>query len=214
MPLGLPRVGVGAKNEMREHSRPRLLGGRLAIDFANAPGVPGNPSEEFSWEQLVLFLETAGVVSRERGLSLLALSQNDPQEAEEILSRAIRLRDGLRRAFRALVSKERVAPEWVKPINQVLQITEGHDELVADAAGWKLEFIAREGGSDWLLAAIARSAAEILTEGVGARLQVCGNPACGLFFCDRSRTKRRRWCSMAICGNRHKVASFARRHGL
>jgi len=190
----------------------RLLGGRLAIDFANAPGFPGNPAAEFSWEQLVLFLEAAGVVSRERGLTLLELSGSDPQAAAGILSRAIRLRDGLRKAFGALVRKERIAREWIEPVNEVLRITEGHDELVADAGGWKLEFVAREGGSDWLLAAIARSAAEILTEGEGARLQMCANPGCGLFFCDRSRTKRRRWCSMAICGNRHKVASFARRH--
>jgi predicted RNA-binding Zn ribbon-like protein len=115
-------------------------------------------------------------------------------------------------AFGALVRKERVAREWIEPINEVLRITEGHDELVREAGTWKLEFIAREGGLDWLLAAIARSAAEILVEGPQAHLRLCANPSCGLFFCDASRTRRRRWCSMAICGNRHKVASFARRH--
>jgi predicted RNA-binding Zn ribbon-like protein len=190
---------------------PQLLGGRLAVDFANTPSYPGTPSGDLSWEHLVLFLEAARVVSRERGLSLLALAQNDPQAANEILSRAMRLRGGLRGAFGALVRNERIASQWVEPINEVLRITEGHDELVLDATGWKLEFIAREAGADWLLAAIARSAAEILTEGARAGLRRCANPACGLFFCDQSKTQRRRWCSMAICGNRHKVASFAKR---
>jgi predicted RNA-binding Zn ribbon-like protein len=206
-------IGRSEDEVAKENARPRMLGGRLAIDFANVPGYPGNPSAELSWEQLVMFLEAARVVSTERGQNLMALSQNDPQAADGILSRAIALRGGLRKAFGALVRDEGIAQEWIVPVNQVLRITEGHDELVADSAGWKLEFIAREGGSDWLLAAIARSGAEILAEGPKARLRVCANPACGLFFCDKSKTKRRRWCSMAICGNRHKVASFARRHG-
>ena len=75
-----------------------------------------------------------------------------------------------------------------------------------------MEFIAREGGLDWLLAAVARSAAEIVAEGARARLRVCANGDCGLFFYDESRTHRRRWCSMAVCGNRSKVAAFARKH--
>jgi len=204
---------------MREHklSDPGaarlLLGGRLAVNFANSPSLPGVPAREPSWEELVAFLEACGVVSRERGANLLVLPDSDPQSAEKILSRAIRLREGLRKAFAAMVRKERVIAEWIVPINEILRITEGHDELTQDSSGWKLEFMAREGGLDWLLAAVARSAAEIIAEGSQARLRMCANPSCSLYFFDASRTHRRRWCSMAICGNRHKVSSFARRHG-
>ena len=188
-----------------------LLGGRLAIDFGNAPSYPGAPFGGLSWEDLVLFLEAAQVVTHERSATLLALSQTDPQAADVVLSRAIRLRDALRQIFGAMACKERVAREWITPINEILRITEGHDELIQADGNWKLEFVAREGGLDWLLAAIARSAAEILVEGHNARVRACANPGCGLFFCDTSRTHRRRWCSMAVCGNRHKVATFSRR---
>jgi predicted RNA-binding Zn ribbon-like protein len=188
-----------------------LLGGRLAIDFANAPSYPAAPFGGLSWEELVLFLEASRIVSRERGATLLSLSQTDPQTADTVLSRAIRLRDALREVFGAMVRRGPITREWVAPINEILRITEGHDELVPEQGAWKLEFIAREGGPDWLLAAIARSAAEILVQGASARLCRCANPGCGLFFCDNSRTHRRRWCSMAVCGNRHKVANFARR---
>jgi predicted RNA-binding Zn ribbon-like protein len=191
-----------------------LLGGRLAVDFANAPSYPGAPDHDLSWEGLVTFLEVSRIVSADRGAELLTLSQSDPRAAFSVLSRAVRLRDSLRRTFGAMVRKERVVPEWVQPVNEVLRITEGHDELVHNDGSWKLEFIAREGGLEWLLAAIARSAAEILVEGAEARIRSCANPGCGLFFCDTSRTHRRRWCSMAICGNRHKVASFARRRSV
>jgi predicted RNA-binding Zn ribbon-like protein len=188
-----------------------MLGGRLAIDFANAPSYPGAPFRELSWEELMLFLEAAQIVSPERGATLLALSRTDPRAAEALLGRAIKLRDALRGCFIAMARNAHIAEERVAPINAILRITEGHDELVFSDGAWKLEFVAREGGLDWLLAAIARSASEILTEGAEARLRVCANPVCGLFFCDTSRTHRRRWCSMAVCGNRHKVASFARR---
>jgi predicted RNA-binding Zn ribbon-like protein len=188
-----------------------LLGGRLAVDFANAPSYPGSPDDELTWEEFVTFLEVSHIVSAERGAHLLTLSETDPKAAFAVLSRAVRLRDALRGAFAGLVGNERIARELSDPINEVLRITEGHDELVYDNETWKLEFIAREGGLDWLLAAIARSAAEILVEGAKARIRRCANPGCELFFCDKSRTRRRRWCSMAICGNRQKVARFARR---
>jgi predicted RNA-binding Zn ribbon-like protein len=83
--------------------------------------------------------------------------------------------------------------------------------LVYQGGAWRIEFIGREAGLDWLLAAIARSAADIVSEGAKTRLRVCANPNCELFFYDDSRTRRRRWCSMATCGNRSKVAAFARR---
>jgi hypothetical protein len=159
-----------------------LLGGRLAVDFANAPSYPGAPFNDLSWEEFIGFLEAARIVSTERSDQLLALPETDP-----------------------------IAPKWTKPINDVLRITEGHDELTEIDGRWRLHFFARETGLDWLLAAIARSAAEIVIEGDAAKVRVCANPACGLFFCDKSRTHKRRWCSMAICGNRNKVASFARR---
>jgi predicted RNA-binding Zn ribbon-like protein len=189
-----------------------LLGGRLAIDFANAPSYPGLASQDLTWEAFVAFLEVSHVVSHDRSLTLLDLPRSDPHSAEVVLLRANRLKTSLRSAFRALLHQERVLQEWIEPINEILRITEGHDELVADTSRWKLEFFAREGGLDWLLAAVARSAAEIIAEGSHTHLRLCANPGCGLFFWDDSRTRRRRWCSMAVCGNRHKVASFVRRH--
>ena len=188
-----------------------LLGGRLAVDFANAPSYPGAPFNDLSWEEFIGFLEAARIVSPERSDQLLTLAETDPRAAHGLLTRALHLRDALREILTALVNRQPVVFEWTKPINDVLRITEGHDELTQIDGRWKLRFVAREAGLEWLLAAVARSAAEILLEGEAAKVRVCANPACGLFFCDKSRTHKRRWCSMAICGNRNKVASFARR---
>ena len=191
-------------------SRLPLLGGRLSLDFVNA--IP--PKSELSWEHLIDFLESTSIVSAERGMQLFSLPQSDPQTAEALLLKARRLGSALRKAFAAMLRKQRLAREWIDPVNEVLRVTEGHDELVGQDSVWKIEFVAREGGLDWLLAAVARSGAEIIAEGSRARLRLCANPECGLFFYDDSRTRRRRWCSMAICGNRSKVAAFARKHAL
>jgi predicted RNA-binding Zn ribbon-like protein len=185
-----------------------LLGGRLCLDFVNT--TPAH--SELSWESLILFLEAARVVSSERCAQLLALPQSDPQAAEGLLRKAQRLCASLHKVFTAMHRKQKIGADWTEPVNEILRITEGHDELICREGAWQIEFVAREGGLDWLLAAVARSAAELVAEGPRARLRLCANPHCGLFFYDKSRTRRRRWCSMAICGNRSKVAAFARKH--
>ncbi len=190
---------------------PRLLGGRLALDFANTVPARG----ELSWEELITFLQATQIATPERGRELLALSHSDPQAADALLWKAQRLGNALRNSFEAMLRKQKIAREWVESVNEILRITEGHDELGSvDGSEWALEFVAREGGLEWLLAAVARSGAETISEGTRARLRMCANPDCGLFFYDTSRTRRRRWCSMAACGNRSKVAAFARRHAL
>lgn len=185
-----------------------LLGGRLSLDFVNTTVRSAGPN----WEELIGFLEAARIVSAERGARLLVLPQIDRQASENLLLKARRLHASLHKIFACMVRKERIAQEWIGPVNEILRITEGHDELVQQESLWQIEYIAREDGLDWLLAAVARSAAELVVEGARARIRLCANPRCGLFFYDASRTHRRRWCSMAICGNRSKVAAFARKH--
>lgn len=197
---------------MSAKGSPPLVGGRLCIDFANAGTISAAPPpESLSWEQLVLFLAKAGIVTAERGDRLLGLTQSDPRAAEGILGQANRLQRAVRQILAAMVRGRHLAAEWVEPINAVLRITEGHDEITWSGNEWRMEFVAREEGLEWLLAAIARSGAELIAEGPKARVRLCANPTCSLFFYDDSRTRRRRWCTMTLCGNRNKVAAFAKR---
>ena len=61
------------------------------------------------------------------------------------------------------------------------------------------------------LGEIAYNAAQLLTEGDLQRVRKCESHDCSLMFYDRTKAHRRRWCSMALCGNRHKVAEFRKR---
>jgi len=57
-----------------------------------------------------------------------------------------------------------------------------------------------------LLAVSAQAWANLLVEGDPTLIRQC--PGCTVIFYDRTKAHRRRWCSMALCGNRAKV----RRH--
>jgi len=62
-----------------------------------------------------------------------------------------------------------------------------------------------------LLATIAREAVELFGGADAGRIHQCQAPVCTLFFLDTSRSGERKWCSMAACGNKAKVAEFRRR---
>jgi predicted RNA-binding Zn ribbon-like protein len=186
---------------------PKLIAGRLALDFANLTP----EAHDLSWREFVAFLVNSRVVSEDRGQRLEMLERSEPAAVDGVLLKILQLRECLRAVFAAVEERRDFPKAWVAPINEILRVTEGHDELVPQEGHWRMEYIARESGLEWLLAAIARSAAELIVEGHLAPLKRCANRECRLFFYDDSRTRQRRWCSMAVCGNRHKVAAFLRR---
>lgn len=193
-----------------------LSANRLCLEFANLPFASGDPIERaIFWDEFVDFLAARQIISPEKTPYVRALAETDPRAAQNLLNHAERLGKALRISFRAILAGKNILQQWVHPINETLRITEGHDELQWDGLVWRLGFVAREEGLEWLLAAIARSGAELIAGGARDSLKQCGNPDCRILFCDDSRTHRRRWCSMALCGNRSKVAAFARRrnHG-
>jgi predicted RNA-binding Zn ribbon-like protein len=59
-----------------------------------------------------------------------------------------------------------------------------------------------------LLAPIPAAAAD----GSWQRTKICPSDTCRWAFFDESRNRSRRWCSMAVCGNREKGKAFRSRH--
>jgi predicted RNA-binding Zn ribbon-like protein len=62
-----------------------------------------------------------------------------------------------------------------------------------------------------LLAPIAEAAAELLVQADFNLVRQCEHQSCILWFLDTTKAHRRRWCSMALCGNRQKVEAFRKR---
>jgi predicted RNA-binding Zn ribbon-like protein len=71
--------------------------------------------------------------------------------------------------------------------------------------------IARGDAIASLLGPVAEAVAQLLAEGNFALVKQCEHPDCILWFYDRTKSHKRRWCSMAQCGNRYKAAQFRKR---
>lgn len=75
----------------------------------------------------------------------------------------------------------------------------------------ELDRFCQPNATDRVVAEIAFGAAQLLAEGDSSLLRKCESHECSLMFYDRTKSHKRRWCSMALCGNRHKVAEFRKR---
>ena len=183
------------------------------MDFANTVYDPNEPAGSLrSWNDLVDFLEAVGAKNRSDANRLRYMNIHNPRGCSKALAHTMVLRDSLRKVFASIEAKKGIPLEWIMAINVVLRSNEGYKRLVRTKAGWDLRFDMRREEPLQVLVCVARSAAKLIEQGLNAPVRKCGNPNCLLYFYDVSRTRRRRWCSMAICGNRMKVAAYARRN--
>ncbi len=69
----------------------------------------------------------------------------------------------------------------------------------------------RDDSAASLLEPVAASLADLLASDALRNVRQCEAHDCTLRFLDTTKSRRRRWCSMALCGNRMKVAAFRSR---
>jgi predicted RNA-binding Zn ribbon-like protein len=189
-----------------------FIGGRLCVDFANTIYAPAGSGDTLGgFDDLVAFLEAAGAVNGGEGRRLRTLARESPRQGATAFARTLALREMLRTLLAGLAGGGPVRRQWVDVVNTILQSDFGYPQLVARNGGWSVVSVASVQDPLVALVPVARSAAELIQEGPGAPVRKCANPKCVLYFYDASRTGKRRWCSMAVCGNRMKVAAHARR---
>jgi predicted RNA-binding Zn ribbon-like protein len=68
------------------------------------------------------------------------------------------------------------------------------------------------GGVAGALGRLVGIVAVSMAAGTWSRLKACQADRCGWAFYDHARNRSRRWCSMAVCGNRTKARSYRQRH--
>ncbi|MFE9930816.1 CGNR zinc finger domain-containing protein [Streptomyces sp. NPDC005533] len=87
-------------------------------------------------------------------------------------------------------------------IDAVLEHGRIRATLTAEGPGERTEFEDPTWGPAWTA---ARDYLELLA-GTPGRIRRCASGTCVLHFHDTSRNGTRRWCSMAVCGNRAKAS--------
>lgn len=119
----------------------------------------------------------------------------------------------LRETIRTLVAK-RKAGKKADPagLNTFLAEARSYLELAAKKDGsLQLNRKWKQRSAEEVLAPLAESAADLLVNGNFSLVRRCESEECVLWFYDRTKSHHRRWCSMATCGNRHKVAEYRKR---
>nr|WP_296360395.1 DUF1552 domain-containing protein [Ralstonia sp.] len=96
-------------------------------------------------------------------------------------------------------------------LNVFLRQAPSHPVLVWENGTPRVERLRPSDSVEQCLAPLAEAAAHLLAEGDFQLVRVCEHPECTLWFYDRTKSHKRRWCSMAVCGNRHKVAEYRKR---
>jgi len=119
----------------------------------------------------------------------------------------------LREEIRTLVERRKAGKRIdVGALNAFLAEARSHLELVPNQErGLSLERQWKRRTPEQALAPLAESAADLLASGDFSLVRRCEDEDCVLWFYDRTKSHHRRWCSMAACGNRHKVAAFRKR---
>jgi predicted RNA-binding Zn ribbon-like protein len=125
----------------------------------------------------------------------------------DTLAGALALREAIDAAVTATVAAVSVPDRAVRCVNEWIAAEPQRPALRLEA-GVPVLSVPRAGRTPrGALALIAADAAELLGTGLRDRLRICPGPGCRGRFLDDSPAARRRWCSMAVCGNRSKAAA-------
>jgi predicted RNA-binding Zn ribbon-like protein len=188
----------------------QLLGGHLALDFANTLDFRYDP-ERFidslsSYERLLAFFEQTGIITAQHVRKLLA--NTSESEARRTLRRAIELRETIYFLFLSVLSGRRARNAYLRAFNRFLE-----DARVPEKVTWQERSLVRTygdlagtaGGPLW---AVVDAAANLLTSPDRLRIRECSEKTCRWLFLDQSKNHSRRWCDMKLCGNRAKARRF------
>jgi predicted RNA-binding Zn ribbon-like protein len=203
---------------MSHHKPPAIfLSGSLGLDFLNTLATPVD--EQVDWiddgDGLLAWLEQARLVPAKALKALKARAM--PGEFDGVAARARDLREWFRGFVMARRGRRLGADDLreLEPLNRLLDRDERFDQIVAEPAGGapvlELKTLRRWRSPESLLLPIGEEIAKFLCTEDFEYVKACEGSTCTLLFVDRTRGRARRWCSMAICGNRAKQAAHRSR---
>ncbi len=190
-----------------------LSGGSLCLDFANTVDarLSAEPQERLGdYGDLVRWGVQSETLTAGQARRLLAAAEREVGRAAAVLRRAHELREAIFEVFSARAREAQPAAAAIDTLNKELPKALTRLRLVEDGADYRTEWEG-EGALDRMLWPVVRSAAELLTSDELGRVRECAADNCAWLFLDRSKNRSRRWCDMAVCGNRDKVRRFRQR---
>ncbi len=202
---------------------PFFLGEDPALDFLNSVAAPSG--REIDWladgRDLIAWLEQARAVPADIAAHFRKAAGSGALDG--VAAEARELREWFRgfvRDHAGQLLRERDLRE-LAPLNTLLARDQSFRQIeIAD--GGKQNKHGRRGALRWqaqrhwgspktLLLPIAEAMGDLVCEEDFTMVRKCESPTCTLWFLDVSKAHARRWCSMAVCGNRAKAAAHRAR---
>ncbi len=200
-----------------QHLPAIFVGDARALDFLNT--VATTADGRIDWledgEGLLSWLQQAqlvpiGVIERIR-------RQSSRTELDKVAEQARSLREW----FRGFVQEQKGRPlqrkdlKKLEPLNRLLERDASFFQIAPatdnDGNALELRTLRAWRSPEALLLPIADALARFLCSEDLTYVKACEGPTCTLLFADHTRSRARRWCSMALCGNRAKQAAHRRR---
>jgi predicted RNA-binding Zn ribbon-like protein len=177
----------------------KLVGGASCLDFANTDDLLRD------YEDLLIWALHASVLDAEHVTRLRRVAGSDPRRAEAAFKRAIRLRRTIRRLLSGQAAGRPLEEGDLADLSSVVAKAATHLRLRTTTCGVDWHWHGADDRLDWPIWRVARSAADLLLSEDRERVRECSGRNCNWLFIDTSRNRSRRWCDMAVCGNREKA---------
>lgn len=179
-----------------------LVGDHLALDMLNTEARDDGAAIDFwtSADDVLAWLSTQNIAAK------------GVVDHQDLLAQAHALRTLARRLIVRRQEGKDDRDADIASLNRYLHASVSAPHLErGDEGQLKLTRTASGATVAALLGPLAEAVAQLLVEGDFALVRQCEHPDCILWFYDRTKSHKRRWCSMAVCGNRYKAAQFRKK---
>lgn len=189
-----------------------ITGGALCLNFANTVSWrrSARPIERVvTSADLHSWARQVGVITRADETRLNREATRHPQRAIRRLATARLLREAIFNVFAAISEGRQPAAHDLNHLTAWIKRGVGHSGLTRRNGQYR--WVPLSGSAnlmDEVLWRVALSAEELLTSLDTMNVGQCSGRDCRWLWIDQTRNHSRRWCDMAVCGNRAK----ARRH--
>lgn len=186
----------------------QFVGGNLALDFVNTVAFRGDPARKKD------HLQGTEDVIRWAGQAELpdwAALNSGPRVGTVTLRRIRAVREQLYLVFHAIAADDPIPADTLASVGNALHDCCARRFLSIEGAEIRWTWRPNARCADYVLYPVLTAATDLLTSVSSGSVRECADVDCGWLFLDRSNAGKRRWCSMADCGNRNKARTFYRR---
>jgi predicted RNA-binding Zn ribbon-like protein len=183
------------------------VGGHLVLNFVNTCGGAGKKRDVerlVAWCDAIDWATASGVLNPADSRLIEKARSRAGHRPSDILQDLTELREAVHAVFSAIAGGVLTSETARLRLERYIVKAMSHSTLCVEGRApvrWTVS--PEKAGSALITDRLAIAASELLSQPILSNVRECG--ACSWLFLDLSRSRSRRWCSMATCGNRVKA---------